>query len=255
MARFDGAIAELADAFGAVARAMLNVVLSFAGGGAGFDEANAAVEEAGEALSEESARWVEATLPAIYADGVQQALSSPQTPSVDSQALAHNVHDSTLNLLMQDLTDALSAATESMSRNAKTNLREIARRRLAASLNNGTNARDEARRMEAELRDRGVRVVDRSGREWDPRAYSEMTLRTHTVKVSNQANLNTSAELGSPGVRIHDGGPGDVDLPCEEADGQAWSLAYFQRNLLQHPNCRRSASPLPSTFSEPLDRE
>ena len=133
-------------------------------------------------------------------------------------------------------------------------MREIGRRRLAASLDNGTNARDEARRMEQELTERGVKFVDRGGKEWDPGAYSEMVLRTHTVKVSNQANLNTAAELGSPGVRVFDGGPGDTDLPCAQADGQAWTLGYAATHLLEHPNCRRAFAELPSTFGGGFDR-
>lgn len=253
MARFDGAIAELADAFGAVARAMRNVVLSFAGGGAGFDEANAAVEETGEALNEEAARWVEETLPAIYASGMQQALRSPETPDVGPGALAGAVHDETLALFQDELTSELSAATRRMTDDAKASLREIARRRLAASLDNGTNARDEARRMRDEMGEKGVSFVDRSGRRWDARAYAEMVLRTHTIAVANEGNLNTAAELGSPGVRVHDGKQ-DSDEPCKRADGQAWSLAYARGHKLEHPGCSRAFSPLPSTFSGELDR-
>ena len=122
----------------------------------------------------------------------------------------------------------MAKATLNISDDAKDTIREIARRRLAASLDNGTNARDEARRFEAEMLERGVSFIDRGGRKWNPRAYAEMTLRDATTDVSNEANLNTAAELGSPGVRVFDSGPGDTDEPCERANGQAWSLACCQ---------------------------
>ncbi len=250
--KFDALISQLADDFEAIAKAMLSVILSFVGGSAKFDEASAAVDEAGGALEESAAQWVEDNLPVIYADGVQEALGSPETPDVNPQSLAHDVHDETLALFQDELVSELGAATQRMTDDAKMSLREIARRRLAASLDNGTNARDEARRMDAEMREKGVNVVDRSGRKWDSRAYATMVLRTHTVAVSNEGNLNTAAELGSPGVRVRDGGPGDVDEPCRVADGQVWGLEYARAHKLEHPNCRRAFSALPSTFDGEL---
>ncbi len=109
--------------------------------------------------------------------------------------------------------------------------------------------------MAEEMRERGVRFTDRSGRRWKPRSYAAMLLRTAAVDTSNTANLTTAASLGSPGVRVSDGGPGDVDEPCKVADGQRWSTAYALRHKLEHPQCRRSFAPLPSTFAGKLDRQ
>ncbi len=252
--KFDPQINTLAEAFGRAAAAMLRAVLAFVRGGASLEAAMKALDEVAAALQRLADEWVQAVLPAVYADGAREALNSPETPDVDGSALTREAHEQSLRLFQDDLSEELAAATRKISEDAKQSIREIGRRRLAAAMDNGTNARDEARRMEEDLNERGVSFVDKGGRRWKPRDYATMVLRTHTVSVSNEANLNSSAELGSPGVRVFDGGPGDVDEPCQQANGQRWSLAYARANRLEHPNCRRAFAPLPSTFSGELDK-
>ena len=72
--KFDGPIAELADAFGAVGKAMLTVVLSFLRGSAPIDDAMGAVDEASDALRVASEQWVNETLPQVYASGARESL-------------------------------------------------------------------------------------------------------------------------------------------------------------------------------------
>jgi 23S rRNA pseudoU1915 N3-methylase RlmH len=253
--RFDRLIASLAGAFEVAAEGMLNIVLAFLAGRQGILDAMGAIDEVAQALEEDSRDWVEDTLPEVYAEGMRTALTSENTPDVDPATLEQGVHDESLDLFIEELAEELARTTQNVSEQAKRQIREIGRQRLAASLDNGTNARDEAVRMEEQLREEGVKFVDRRGRKWGPRQYAEMVLRTHTIEVSNEGNLNTAAELGSPGVHVHDGGPGDVDEPCKVANGQYWSLRYARLNRTEHPNCRRAFSPLPSTWSGKLDRE
>lgn len=255
MDRFENRIKEFAEAVETAASFMLGMVLLFLGGRTSVEEALRGIEEAAEALLEDSREWVEDYLPEVYTDGMKASLDSEDTPDIPAAELTQEVHDEALELFMEDLIGQVARITQNVSEDAKASLREAARQRLAASLDNGTNARDEARRMEEDMRERGIKFIDRRGREWGPRQYAEMVLRTHTIEVSNEANLNTAAELGSPGVGVVDGGPGDVDEPCKVANGQKWSLRYARANRTEHPNCRRAFYPLPSTYSGPLDRE
>ena len=108
--------------------------------------------------------------------------------------------------------------------------------------------------MAREMRERGIAFTDRGGRRWKPGHYARTVLYTHVASVLNTGTALTAAELGSPGVRISDGGPGDVDEPCKRANGQAWSLAYWLANLIEHPSCRRSGVPLSPRYTGELDR-
>jgi hypothetical protein len=253
--RFESLIGELAGAFETAAQAMLSIMLLFLAGRQGLDEAISAIDGVREALDEDSQAWVEDTLPEVYAEGMRTALLSDETPETDPNALAQDVHDEALDLFIDDLIGQLAAATRNISEQAKGSIREAARRNLSASLDEGTNARQQAAEMERELRQKGVKFIDRRGRAWGPREYSEMVLRTHTIEVSNEANLNTAAELGSGYVDVFDGGPGDVDEPCKAANGQVWSLRYARAHRTEHPNCRRAFAPKPRGYDGPVDKE
>lgn len=255
MDRFEEAISRLGGVFESAAQAMLGVVLLFVGGRQAISEALAAIDEVAQALQSDAEDWVEEVLPEVYAEGMRVSLDSENTPDVPPSELDTGVHGDTLDLFIEDLIGQLAATTQNVSEQAKAQIREAGRRRLAASLDNGTNAKDEATRMRDELEEKGVKFVDRRGRQWGPRQYAEMVLRTHTVEVSNEANLNVAAELRSPGVGVLDGGPGDVDEPCKVANGQKWSLRYARAHRTEHPNCRRAFYPLPSTWKGTLDRE
>ena len=119
----------------------------------------------------------------------------------------------------------------------------------------GKGGRQVGRPLAKEMEERGIRFTDRAGREWQPRLYAEMAVRTELADASNMANLGVADQISSPGVRVRDGGPGDVDEPCRIANGQTWSLPYANAHRLEHPNCRRSFAPLARSFRGKLDRE
>ena len=56
-------------------------------------------------------------------------------------------------------------------------------------------------------------------------------------------------------VEISDGD--DFDAPCAEADGQIWSVDYYDDNVLEHPDCSRSASPIDTAdaLAQGVDQE
>ena len=53
-------------------------------------------------------------------------------------------------------------------------------------------------------------------------------------------------------VEILDNGAEDDDDACQIANGQIWSVDYFEAHSLEHPNCTRAAAPY---FGDrPVDR-
>lgn len=104
------------------------------------------------------------------------------------------------------------------------------------------------------MREEGIKFVDRGGRRWTERAYASMVMRTELADAANMASIGVAEQIGSPGVRVRDGGPGDVDEPCRIANGQAWQLHYANAHRYEHPNCRRAFAPLARTFQGDFDR-
>lgn len=133
-------------------------------------------------------------------------------------------------------------------------LRELVDRHVADAIERGKGGRGVGRPLAAEMRERGLHFTDKAGRQWNERSYAQMVMRTELADASNMANLAVAEQMASPGVRVRDGGPGDVDEPCLVANGQAWSLQYANAHRLEHPNCRRAFAPLRRTFSGRFDR-
>lgn len=207
-------------------------------------------------LLTECVAWINQTIPAVYRDGAEQAIRDMalRLPrGVFEQRLRQPAHTLSLESLAQGLLDDMAAATSNMGRDAKKTLREIGRRQLQKALAR-TNPIARIPDFRAELEEQGVSFVDRSGRRWKASRYARVVLLTQTASILNAGTVNTALQFGSPGVRVRDGGPGDVDEPCRVADGQAWSIAYFAAHLIEHPNCRRSGAALSPSWRGTLDR-
>ncbi len=249
---FDEPIEELSQDHEEAEQAMLAAILAYLSGTYTIQQAISALATIAEALATAALDWIEDVMPTIYEDGAREAreaLGAPETAELGSE------HQELLEISQTLLQRDMEGVSETMVRDAVNALDEIRRRNIEAMLAGGRNAIPQAREMADEMRERGIRFTDRSGRRWQPRSYATMLLRTAAVDTSNTANLTTAASLGSPGVRVRDGGPGDVDEPCKVANGQRWSTAYALAHKLEHPQCRRAFSPLPSTYTGKLDRE
>lgn len=68
--------------------------------------------------------------------------------------------------------------------------------------------------------------------------------RTELGEAQNSATASRYKEAGVKLVEILDGGNTDDDEECQVANGQIWTLAYFNANPLEHPNCTRAAAPV-----------
>jgi len=87
---------------------------------------------------------------------------------------------------------------------------------------------------------RGLReVVDETYK-----GRAETIARTELGDAQNAATVSRYGEAGVKLVEILDGGGEDDDLECNEANGQIWTLSYFNANRLEHPRCTRCAAPV-----------
>ena len=65
--------------------------------------------------------------------------------------------------------------------------------------------------------------------------------RTELGTAQNNAAAKRYQGAGVEKVIVLDNGAEDDDEECKVANGQIWSLAYFQDHVLQHPSCTRAA--------------
>lgn len=68
--------------------------------------------------------------------------------------------------------------------------------------------------------------------------------RTELGNAQNDVASDRYRKGGAKAVEILDNGDTDDDDECKEANGQLWSIDYFQSNTLEHPNCTRTAVPV-----------
>jgi uncharacterized protein with gpF-like domain len=69
---------------------------------------------------------------------------------------------------------------------------------------------------------------------------AEMIARTETSIAAANGDIAGFRDTGVNYVEISDGT--DFDQECSDADGQVWSIDYYEDNVSEHPNCGRSAS-------------
>ena len=76
---------------------------------------------------------------------------------------------------------------------------------------------------------------------------ADMIARSELAEAAGKGSAAGWKDAGIDAVLISDGD--DFDEACQEADGQIWSVAKYEADPLEHPNCTRSASALaPGTY-------
>jgi hypothetical protein len=254
----DPAVDELVERW-ELAEAAIAAILAGVAAGASAGQLRDAATRIAEILAAlllETTRWIEHYAPEAYRLGardaaISMALELPREAA--REVVDSDTHRLNLQLLAQDLTDDVARATDHINRDAKRILRGIAKRQLQKAMARG-NPLARVPDFRAEMEEQGIAFVDRSGRRWKPSTYGRMLLLTHSAIILNAGVVNTAMEFGSPGIRISDGGPGDVDEPCRRANGQHWGVGYALTHPIEHPQCRRGFSPLPRSWQGELDK-
>ena len=76
------------------------------------------------------------------------------------------------------------------------------------------------------------------------RNRSTTIARTELGNAQNAVTAERYKANGIQNVGILDNGDDDDDDECKIANGQVWSLDYFNSNPLEHPNCTRCSYPI-----------
>lgn len=71
---------------------------------------------------------------------------------------------------------------------------------------------------------------------------ADLIARTEIALAAGKGSAAGWKDAGVEYVLISDGD--DFDEECQAADGAVWTLAEYDDNVISHPNCTRSASPL-----------
>lgn len=82
----------------------------------------------------------------------------------------------------------------------------------------------------------------------DMTAYrAGLIARTELAEAMGRGSAAGWRDAGVEAVWISDGD--FFDEPCRAADGALWSLAFYETNISEHPDCSRAASPAaPGTY-------
>jgi hypothetical protein len=184
----------------------------------------------------------------VYDDAVRKGGGDPGGLSPEAETAK--------DLTLEELAEECLQATQNMGLGAKTEIRRLASQRAENAAASGIAK--ESRALADEIRGRRIKIVDKAGRRWQPETYSRMVLRTLTGKLENAGSIQAARQVGSPGMRISDGGDppddGRSEDVCIQANGQFWSLAYAATHLLQHPNCRRAMAAMSPSDDRELDK-
>ncbi len=117
----------------------------------------------------------------------------------------------------------------------------------------GTSVRVIRKEIADQLSQKGFNVLlDRGGRQWSLKAYSEMLARTHVIRANTEATINRAIEAGVDIVEISSHGATD-DI-CAPLEGRIFSVSgkskkYPRLGVKQrpplHPNCKHTLLPRP----------
>lgn len=125
------------------------------------------------------------------------------------------------------------------------------RQKLAVGRLDGAGIREITKIVKEELGDQGFTVLlDRGGRKWSLKSYSEMLARTHLIKANNEATINRALDFD---IDIMEVSSHNTECPiCLPYEGKKFSISgnskeYGKLEAIPpyHPNCKHSLLPRP----------
>ena len=124
-------------------------------------------------------------------------------------------------------------------------------KKLAIGRLDGASIKEITKIIKEDLGDRGFSVLlDRGGRKWSLKNYSEMLARTHLIKANNEATINRALEFDIDIVEISSH---NTECPiCIPYEGKKFSISGNSKKYPQlesqppyHPNCKHTLMPRP----------
>ena len=122
--------------------------------------------------------------------------------------------------------------------------RRQVRAKIAEGRLTGASIREITKEVKNIIGTQGFSVLlDRGGRQWSLKTYSEMLARTHLIKANNEAIINRAVEFEIDIVEVSTHGA--TDKICEPLEGKLFSLSGKSKNYPKleldipfHPNCK-----------------
>lgn len=139
-----------------------------------------------------------------------------------------------------DLTDPMVTKLLEMAATNVKDIHETTMEEIRAALKYGNdNGWSIDQLVRGDENQRGLRsIVDETYKD-----RAKVIARTELGDAQNAATVERYKEAGVTKVEILDNGSTDDDEECKIANGQIWTLKYFNANRLEHPNCTRAAAP------------
>lgn len=131
-------------------------------------------------------------------------------------------------------------------------LKRQIRSTIASGRLEGTAIGDIAKLVKADVKTQGFTVLlDKGGRQWELKRYTEMVTRTHINKAANEGMINRMGDFGVDIVQVS--AHGADDRLCAPEEGEIYSLSGNSKNYPAidgheppyHPNCTHNLIPRP----------
>ncbi len=161
-----------------------------------------------------------------------------------------SVHADAVNALLGDSYLDFANAMNGIVRGAEKKINEAMklqiRAKIASNILTGSDIRNTKRDIMNILGDKGFTVlVDRGGKQWTLKRYSEMLARTHTIRAFNESAINRANEFGVDIIQISShGGSCPICVPYEgkiySLSGKSKQYPRYDIGMPIHPNCKHT---------------
>lgn len=198
-------------------------------------------------LDRQVAAWTADELRSIY------ALGGAVTADVTGVDFSWNQsNEAALKTLASDTLSTMLSATTHMKRDAKRLIRAASREASFMEMVLGKSVQKASRELASQLGKNGIAaVVYKDGSRHSLSDYADMNLRTVTANAYNKGTLVEGKNQGMKyaiaydglecGLSSHEGSP--------KANNLIVAIGKAMENLISHPRCRRSWSPVPGIAS------
>lgn len=224
-------------------------------------------------LDDQAAAWISEYIPAAYRRGAAETLKGlKEIGFAGPIRFDPKFHEEAVQILMLDMQDRLSAATDTVRRTFRTTIRRtqleaITDRQLsgiiAKSQITGETSRQLAKNIKKQLIDKfGEGPIKINGRNYQMDKYAELVARTKTREAVTAGEINRCIEAGQDLVIVTNHNT-DCEI-CAFFEGRVFSISGTSDKypaigeLLNggppfHPNCLHNIVPFVEEYASPTE--
>jgi len=205
--------------------------------------------------------WVVTSVTQAYLEGMNLSDEILRTTGLDIatgeltiEQIRNNqdllIHKDAINALISDTYLDFGNGINGLVKGAEHQMNEALKRQVRAQMIAGQLTGQSIDEISKEIRellgDQGFSIlIDRGGRQWQLKRYTDMLARTHIIKSGNEGTLNRAVQFNTDIVQVSVHGATD-DL-CLRFEGKIFSISGNSKNFPRletippfHPNCRHS---------------